>query len=307
MTQIFSVIAPLFLIILSGAVLQRSRAIGDNWSSVLNEYALNVGFPVLIFTSLLKTPLSFSEHAPLIAVNSIFILAGFLFAFIAGKLLRMEIQMIRTLYLCLVFGNVAYLGIPVLTQVWGDAILPTASVIVAVYLFWIFTVGIGFLDFTRQEKREDMLKDVLRNLLKNPLLLSVFFGFVVAGLGIRFPDMIMTSLNMITASVTPVVLLVIGLFIGKSNLGRLTEWIPVFIFSCVILVVMPAIFYFAIRLAGLLPSQFSSSITEAAMPVAITPFALADRYGLNKEFIARSIVLSTILSVISLPFWISIL
>lgn len=307
MTQIFSVIAPLFLIILAGAVLQRSRTIGDNWSAVLNEYALKVGFPVLIFTSLLKTPLSWSEHAPLIAVNSIFILAGFLIAFVAGKILRLEIQMIRTLYLCLVFGNVAYLGIPVLVQVWGDEILPTASVIVAVYLFWIFTVGIGFLDFTRQENRQDIMKDVLRNLLKNPLLLSVFFGFAVAGMGIKFPDMIMTSLNMITASVTPVVLIVIGLFIGKSNLGKLSEWTPVFIFSCVTLAVMPAIFYFAIKLTGHSPNQFSSSITEAAMPVAITPFALADMYGLNKEFIARSIVLSTILSVISLPFWISIL
>ncbi len=43
------------------------------------------------------------------------------------------------------------------------------------------------------------------------------------------------------------------------------------------------------------------------MPLAITPFALADKYNLDKDFIARSIILSTILSAISLPFWISLL
>ena len=44
MAQIFTVIAPLFLIIFVGAVLQRSRVIGDNWQTVLNEFALKVGY-----------------------------------------------------------------------------------------------------------------------------------------------------------------------------------------------------------------------------------------------------------------------
>jgi predicted permease len=43
------------------------------------------------------------------------------------------------------------------------------------------------------------------------------------------------------------------------------------------------------------------------MPLAITPFALARQYDLDQEFIARSIVMSTVLSLISLPFWISLL
>ncbi len=42
------------------------------------------------------------------------------------------------------------------------------------------------------------------------------------------------------------------------------------------------------------------------MPLAITPFALSDKYFLNKVFISRAIVLSTILSIITLPFWIAI-
>jgi hypothetical protein len=43
------------------------------------------------------------------------------------------------------------------------------------------------------------------------------------------------------------------------------------------------------------------------MPLAITPFALADKFDLDKKFIARAIVLSTILSIITIPLWISIL
>lgn len=307
MVQIFTVIAPLFLIILAGAVLQRSRAIGDNWQSVLNEYALKIGFPVLIFTSLTKAPFSFTEQAPLIIINSVFILLLFLAGYAVGKILSLSGRMRRTLFITLVFGNIAYLGIPILMQVEGEKILPAASLIVAVYLFWNFTVGIAFLDLSQRQDKKNMFKDVAHNLLKNPLLISVLLGLIVAGAGLRLPVMLTTALNMITNSVTPTVLIVIGLFIGASPVGQLKDWMPVFFFSCIILIAKPAFLFFGITLAGSSPAEFSSSIIEAAMPLAITPFALADRYDMDKEFIARGIVLSTTLSIISLPFWISIL
>lgn len=119
--------------------------------------------------------------------------------------------------------------------------------------------------------------------------------------------MLMSAMDMVTASVTPTVLIVIGLFIGKSKLGKLSEWLPVLLLSSMTLLILPAAFYFSIKFLGLSLQQFAPSIIEAAMPLAITPFALSDQFGLNKEFIARSIVLSTILAVVSLPFWISIL
>ena len=102
------------------------------------------------------------------------------------------------------------------------------------------------------------------------------------------------------------VLIALGLFIGSLKIGKLSEWIPVFLFSIVTLLLLPAGFYFGVKFFGYAPSQLSSSMIEIAMPLAVTPFMLANTYNLNKKFIARSIVLSTILSVISLPFWIAL-
>jgi hypothetical protein len=307
MIHVFSVIAPLFLIILAGALLQRFRVVGDNWQTVLNEFALKIGFPALIFTSLTKAPFSFTEQAPLIAVNSVFILVLFFLAFIMGKLLKLNDRMRRTVFITFVFANIAYLGIPILVQVSGEKILPTASLIVVVYLFWNFTVGIAFLDITQRQNQRNVFKDVAQNLLKNPLLISVLLGLIVAVTDIRLPVMINSALNMITASVTPVVLIVIGLFIGRSTFGKLADWIPVFGLSCFILVLKPALLYAGVHLTGLSLPDFRSSIIDAAMPLAITPFALAEIYDMDKEFIARGIVLSTILSIVTLPFWIALI
>lgn len=307
MTQILTVIAPLFLIIFASALLQKFKNIGDDWSKILNDFALKIGLPVLIFSALSKAPFSFSDQAQLIIANSIYILISFLLAVIVGKILRLKKQMFKTLFICLVFGNIAYLGIPILTQISGEKTLPTATLIVAIYLFWIFTVGVGYLDYSIEKNKNAVAKNMIKNLFKNPLLLSVILGIIIGSLKITLPSILLKSLNMIAASVTPIVLVVIGLFIGKSEIGKLREWLPILLFSILHLVILPAGFYFGAKFLGFIPNQFSSSIIQAAMPLAITPFALADKYNLNKTFVVRSIVLGTILSVVSLPFWISIL
>ncbi len=307
MTQILTVIAPLFLIIFTTALLQRLRNIGENWSTVLNEFALKIGLPVLIFSALSKVPFSFSAQAELILSNSLFILFCLILAAIVGKILKLERKMFRTLFICFAFGSVAYLGIPILVQVYGEPIIPTTTLIVAIYLFWVFTIEIGYLDYSMEKKKSAVAKNILKNLFTNPLLVSVILGILIGSFQIQLPSILTKSLDMITASVTPTVLIVIGLFIGKSKIGRLKEWFPIFCFSILTLMILPAIFYFGAKIFGYPPTQFSSSIIQAAMPLAITPFALADRYNLDKVFIARSIVLSTILSILTLPFWISIL
>ena len=307
MTQILVVIAPLFFLIFASAFLQKLKNVGDDWSKVLNDYALNIGLPVLIFSALAKAPSLFAGQAQLIVANSIFILVSLLLAVIFGKVFRLKKQMFLTVFICFVFGNIAYLGIPLLVQIAGEQVLPTASVIVATYFFWLFIIGIGYLDFSIEKNKKIVVKNTVKNLFKNPLLIAVILGVVVGGLQIALPSVLLKSLDMVTASVTPTVLIVIGLFIGKSQIGKLTEWGPVVLFSILTLCILPAIFYFGAKFFGFVPGHFSSSIIQAAMPLAITPFALADKYHLNKVFIARSIVLSTILSVVTIPFWIFIL
>lgn len=289
--------------------MQKFKNTGDDWSKVLNEFALKIGLPALIFSALAKTSFSFNktEELFLIISNSLFLLVSFALAVIIGKILRLKKQMFMTLFICFGFSNIAYLGIPVLTQIAGEKIIPIASLIVAVYLFWQFTFGTGYLEYIFDKNKKNIIKDLLKNFIKNPLILAVVLGVAAGAFHVAIPVVILKSLDMISASVTPTVLVVIGLFIGKSKIGKLSEWIPVFIFSVMTLIGLPLIFYFGVKLFGFLPLQFSSSIIDAAMPLAITPFALADKYNLNKDFIARSIVLSTTLSALSLPFWISIL
>ncbi|MBT4516273.1 MAG: AEC family transporter [Candidatus Komeilibacteria bacterium] len=317
MFEIFIVIVPLFLIIFGSAIIQRWKNLDEHWSKVLNSFALNIGLPALIFASLAKV--SLNGQADIIIANSLFLLISFIIVYSLGKSLNIKQRTLKTLFICLAFGNIAYLGPPVLTQIYGPKILPDVSLIIGVHLFWLFTIGLGFLDYdlaSRQswigklfhkKNKQDIIKHIGFDLIKNPLLVAIILGLVVAIADINLPRLLKTTIDMLANSVSPVVLVVIGLFIGSSKIGKLKEWLPVAAFTVVTLFILPGIFYLALKGFASDLDKYIPSMIMIAMPLAITPFALADKFGLDKQFIARAIVLSTTLSIITIPLWASML
>lgn len=307
MLIIANTILPLFLIIFTSAIIKRYTKIGENWSIILNEFALYIGLPVLIFLSLSRTEFSLEVQLPIILINSAFIIFTYILSYLISKILKLSKTLSLTLFICLPLANVAYLGIPLVTRLYGSESLSTVSLIVALYLFFTFTIGIGYLDYSTKKQKANLLYGTFKSLFTNPLLLSVLFGAVFGLFSISVPLIVNDALAMVSASVTPIVLIVIGLFIGGSSKISKKNILPVFIFSLISLLILPAILYFALLALNMNPAEFGISIIESAMPLAITPFALADKYKLDKSFIAHSVVMSTILSIITLPFWISII
>lgn len=305
MLNILIIISPLFLIILLGAILRRFKVADENWQKVLNDYAFKIGFPALIFLALYKTEFSMEIHAQLLLVNFIFLVSIMLFFFFTGKLFKIKAKFLKTLIICAVFGNVAYLGIPVIENVFGINAVSTASLVISVYLFVVFTLGISAMELIEQKKLN--LAKIATSLIKNPLLIATILGLLFSIFDLDLPKIITKSLQIISNSVTPIVLLVIGLFLGHAKIGKLKDWVPVFLFSAFTLFVVPGILFFGLKFFGEIPLNFPESIVLAAMPLAITPFAFADRYNLDSDFIAKTITLSTIFSIFTIPFWVSVL
>jgi predicted permease len=296
----FQTIAPLFLVILAGIVVSRNKSVDSKWLEVLNNYALWIGFPALILVALSRIQWNFQLYENLIFWNSARLFTSILLVFPVSLLFKLENKMRRTLFLAVSFGNVAYLGIPVLRSAWGDPILPEATMISSVYLFWLFTLGIFLVEYFGDEKIS-YRKLVLR-LLTNPMLISVIIGIIVAVNHWQMPKIIMSGLDLAASSVTGIVLFSLGLFVGRQSIGQIKDWVPVISFSLIILFVLPYIFWLV---TGVFVPTFTSKtwILESAMPLGLTPYALSLKYNLNTEFASRVVVASTLMALVSLPVW----
>tara|TARA_B100000809_G_scaffold214690_1_gene219602 strand:- start:117 stop:737 length:621 start_codon:yes stop_codon:yes gene_type:complete len=200
--------------------------------------------------------------------------------------------------LCLIFNNIAFLGIPILQRLYGTQTTEETGIIASIYLFWVFTLGVIYLELSHDKKIN--MANLLKSLLKNPLLLAIIFSVLFQILNIKLPLVISDSIDLLAQSVTPIVLLSIGIFTGTISFAKSTQLQPVLYFTILTLVLSPTILYLVSLNTSI---NLELSIMEAAMPVAVAPFAMADSFNLNKEFIAQLIVFSTLCSAISLSLW----
>lgn len=295
-------ILPLFLVILTGIGMVRIKAVHAGWVDVLNKYALWVGLPSLIFAALARLDFQFGEYSSLILSNSIYLIVCMLLAFPVSALFKTSQKTKRTLFLVLGFGNISYLGIPLLSSALGNEALGATIMLSAIYAFWLFTLAIVLIELTGHEKINTVL--ILKKLATNPLLVSVFLGILASWCKIPMQSALMKTVDLFGQSVTAVVLFSLGIFLGSQQIGSRKEWWPVFGLSIVIMIILPGLFYFLAKGSGMTSLQFRTSILDAAMPMGLTAYAMTEQYQLNALLTGRLVILSTLLAAIILPIWI---
>lgn len=298
-------VLPLFLIIVVGMVFSRVKVNHDQWIEVLNKYALWIGFPALVIFSLMQLKPGTGSYNTLVLINSGFLIASLILVFPVARLFRLSSLTKRTLILILPFGNVSYLGIPVLFSAYGVEVLPAAAIISAIYVFWLLTLAVILIEIYGDEGFH--WKKLTLSLAQNPLLLSVFVGLAIVAFQIRLPDFAVRTIELFSDSVTAVVLFSLGIFLGIQEMGRLKEWMHVLVLTVVTMLVLPYLFYMMIIPLKLDPLEVKSTILDAAMPLGVTPYVLSIQYKLETTLIARVVVFGTIASVVIIPLWMVIL
>ncbi len=303
MIEIFFLIVPSFIVIFAGSLLKAFKIADDVWTDVLNKYGLWIGFPSLIFETLIRLSKDELINASnLLIVNALFLIFLFLLTLSLMKLLKFNEVLTNTFSICIFFGNVAYLGYPVIMSVFPQK-ESELSIIISVYVMVLFTIGVGWLEYSRCRRLK--LSRIILRLLANPFIISIVLGILFVILGIRVPDFLKKTLFILKSSASPVVLIALGVFIyRKINIKNVL--VPVLVLSVVKLIVVPFLFTSLLILTvGI--KGYSMSIIDSAMPLAVTPFALSSVYKLDKDIISNAIIVSTIISLITLPFLMNII
>ncbi len=301
----FETVLPLFLVIIAGGLFSRIRKSSEQWIDILNKYALWIGFPALVIASLMELDIEGKSYFTLIVVNSAYVVASMFLAFPLARVFGFSNKMKRTLFLILPFGNVAYLGIPVLGNAYGKEVLPVAAIISAVYVFWLLTLAIILIEIYDHKKIKP--KNLLLSLVKNPLLISVFIGLAIVLFDIQLPEFAEKTIYLFSDSVTAVVLFSLGIFLGIHHFGNIQKWIRVSAWAMVSMLLLPAVFYFVLQFINMEAGQFKASLLDSVMPLGLTPYALSIQYKLETTLVARIVVFGTMFSMIVIPVVIAIL
>lgn len=268
--------------------------------ATLNRYALYVAFPALIITGLTGDAFTLPIEWMFWFIVPVSMLLTASIAYVAGWLPQLHASR-GTLAMVGVFGNVAYVGLPLCERIWGESILGLASL--SVSLFVIFSLLIGASLLLAWAPRRGKGPSPISLILKQPLLWAP-----IIGLALRWTPWL-ESVNAFIApvghSAAPVALFLLGLYLhthrssvlrlGGSAMAHLAMRMLVFP------IILSALAVGALHVELLTREATQVLILLAATPTAVATFALAVEFEQGKDSVAQSIVLSTVLSALTLP------
>lgn len=287
-TVLLPAILPVSLIIFIGFIVGRTLPLEQQTLSQLSIYVLT---PALIAGSLYRTTLSAESAVGLVGGYAIASLLLYLTVFLLGHLLKLTPAVRGSLIATTLFANTGNMGLPLIAFSLGDAGLERAIV----YLIASAIVIAGLAPALLQSA--GILTGV-RLTLKLPLFWAMLAGVCLRLLAVELPFRLDDGIEMLGDAAIPVVLIVLGIQLARTPWQ--VGWYEIFA-AALRLLFAPAIAYCVGRILGLKGLDLQVLVLQGAMPTAVSSLVYVAEFGGDAPRVARTIVVSTLLSFLTLP------
>jgi predicted permease len=202
------------------------------------------------------------------------------------------------------FGNVTYLGLPLLRGLFPEHVMQVTRIAILCEITVTSTdlVTGNLLAMFSGAGAHASFRSVLVQIVKFPLIWSTAAAVLIRMMGIPLPQFVLNALHLLGESAPGLMLLVLGMAIKGSALRKsaaeLPKWWPLLILK---LGLSPLIVGFLGTWMGLATLTLHSTTIEASVPLQLFTLIVADRFGFDTEGLAAAIAFALIVSMATLP------
>ena len=290
----------LFFIIGIGYIAKKSKLMTEEFDRSLSKLIVNIALPGMILGSVLT-----AENLPGledIILTFIVSCASYLIAVIVAYLFtavtRISWRNRGVFKFMLCFGNVGFIGFPVLSAIYGPEALIYATVFNLPFNFLVFTMGVWFI--AQDSGRGAKVKMGLKTFL-TPANIACAIAIVLTLLNVHSVPIIGDAAKTLGSFTTPGALLIIGSSLADLPVSKLIGGPRLWIASLARLVVSPLIVWALFRLVPVDPMLIDIMVVLCAMPVATNGTMLCYQYGGDSRTMAQGTFVTTVLSIITIP------
>ncbi|MBR0597565.1 AEC family transporter [Sinanaerobacter chloroacetimidivorans] len=302
MFMIFINILSVFSITLIGFVANKIKWLPLESSKYLSQILVNISSPCLVIYSMSQQDLTSDSLASVKQVMLLMLLmlvAGSILSVPIVKIMKVEKNdqgVYRTL---LALTNNGFMGYPLALAVFGQAGLFLMIVANAIFCIYLYSVGLLLMLYDREEKMN--AKDTLKSIFSIPVI-SCVIGLLIFIFGIEFSPVLENFLNTVGSMTIPLSMLIIGIQLAGSSIREVLQNRKLFLATILKLTVMPGILFLIFMSFHFIPLVFCVVVFAMAMPSAAVIVVLADIHGANSRLAAEGVFLTTLFSLISIPF-----
>ena len=301
---ILNILAPVFLLIAVGAVLQRTNFVSVNFLKEANRVTYWLGLPALLFSQLAG---SFHHAGGAELMLGVMLLATgglIVAAYVAAWLVRVPGAAAGTFVQGGFRGNLAFVGLPIIYSMpdtplaWGGSVRTAAILTVAPMMVFYNTAAVIVLLLSQHTLSWRMVMPFTKQLATTPPLLATIAGMGYALMGWTLPAALDKSFTALGEMALPLGLLGVGGSLVTVRLGG--AWRKPLASALVKTLVSPALGWMVGRALGLGGMELKVVMILMACPTAIVSYTMALELKGDEALASGAIVLSVLTSVASL-------
>jgi malonate transporter len=305
----FFVVLPIFALIFLGFGCRRADVLGPHATTELNRFVVYLALPALLFDIMAHSRWATLDQP---AFAAVFTLSTFIVFGLTVLLRRQGARHLADVSidgLNAGYGNTGFIGFPLSLIVFGRGMLGLTTVAAIITVCLLFAVAIVLIEVGLQTEARPahLLLKVGRSLIRNPLLVAPVLGAAWAGTGLSIPASAETFFRLLGEAASPCALVALGLFLGERRAAPVSTGRAVeggvsgsLLLVGLKLILQPVLAWvLATQVFRLAPALTHLVVVLAALPTGTGPFMLAEFYGREATITARSILLSTIGSMVT--------
>lgn len=295
----FAQMGVLFILVIIGFVCYKLKLMNDEFDRSLSALVINVTAPCIILSSIMGDTLpARSEILPVLILGTGTLFFMLILGFIFTHLMKVDSAGIYRFMFA--FGNINFIGIPVVTSVFGNYAIFYIAVLTVPFNILLFLLGQIFISSCNPNAKERKFSLNWRMIL-SPALVSTYIVIALVYFQIKTPKIIGDALSLVGYMTIPASLMVIGAALANINVKDMFGTKKIYIMSVLKLLVVPVLIYIIC-----LVTQFDRHYTDvlvilSAMPVASYGTMICLKEGVNPKIMAQGTFITTLLSIVTIP------
>lgn len=297
-TVIITQLIQLFLMLFLGYFLCKVGIFDRHTNQKMTKLCLSVTTPCLVLSSVLRQTgeRDYRLVALTFSVAIVYYIAMPFIGWLICRLLRLPRQNHGLYMFMAVFENIGFMGIPLINAIYGsEGVLYTAIFNICFNLA-VFSYGPAMLNIGTGKTSRLALKDVL-----SPGTILSAFTIIVYLSGLKFPDVLTGVISSVGAITTPMAMMLTGAALALVDIRTVFTDRHVYPFLTVRQVIFPLIIFPVFALAIKNPILLGVAFIMTIMPCASNSVLFATNYNNDEALAARTVFISTLCSLITIP------
>lgn len=292
------VTAPVFIIVFLGVVFRRIQWLDDHFVKVASALVFRVTLPTLVFLNISKTDLRESLDPGVLIYASVVTLIGFVFLiWMARKIIREKED--HGVFIQGAFrGNQGVIGMALVANQFGVSGMPLASILLGCLIIIYNILSVIALNMSLPGRAEAGWKPIIKDIVRNPLILSVVVAIPVSLMEVQLPTVLLKTGEYFSGVTLPLALLCIGASLSLKALraSSVASWGA----TVMKLTVLPILMTAGALAMGWTGQTLGILFLYFASPTAAGSFVMVKAMGGNDKLAANIVALTTVGSTLSI-------